>query len=243
MTPNPGGHFLEAFLVLSLLISLTLSRPEPDPEPDEEATTSWIHERLPEEDNVLGTPFNLTASNITASSLSLGWAMNTSYNKIRGYRVFYKHNSYEDIKTIEGPDPAYKLTGLSPYTMYEVWVMPIGVDGTEKGQASEKIFKTTDTASPSAPFITNVTCYETQKIYIEWKRPSTYYRNVDYYYYIIIIIIIIIIITGMLTITTSTTRQQWRAATRTMFRSRPTLRMTSASSWRRRMLTWPMSIA
>ena len=186
MTASPGGHSLEAVLVLSLLISMTLSRPEPDPEPeaepDEEATTTWIHERLPEEDNILGTPFNLTATNITASSISLGWAMNTSYNQIRGYRVFYKHNSYEDIKTIEGPDPAYKLTGLSPYTMYEVWVMPIGVVGTEKGQASDKIFKTTDTASPSAPFITNVTCYETQKIYIEWKRPSTYYKNVDYYY-------------------------------------------------------------
>ena len=66
--------------------------------------------------------------------------------------------------------------------MYEVWVMPIGVVGTEKGQASERIFKTTDTASPTAPFITNVTCYETQKIYIEWKRPSTYYKNVDFYY-------------------------------------------------------------
>ena len=133
-------------------------------------------------DNVLGTPFNLTASNITASSISLRWAMNTSFNQIRGYRVFYKHNSYEDIKTIEGPDPAYKLTGLSPYTMYEVRIMPIGVEGTDKGQTSEKIFKTTDTAPPSAPFISNVTCYETQKIYIEWKRPLTYYKNVDYYY-------------------------------------------------------------
>ena len=27
-----------------------------------------------------------------------------------------------------------------------------------------------------------MTCYETEKIYIEWKRPKTYYKTVDYYY-------------------------------------------------------------
>ena len=51
--------------VVTLVVTLvtgTLARPEPD----EEATTSWIHEMLAEEDNVLGTPYNLTATNITA---------------------------------------------------------------------------------------------------------------------------------------------------------------------------------
>ena len=35
---------------------------------------------------------------------------------------------------------------------------------------------------PSAPYITNATCYENLKIYLEWKRPKIYYRTVDYYY-------------------------------------------------------------
>ena len=45
-----------------------------------------------------------------------------------------------------------------------------------------QILQTTDTAEPSAPFITNVTCYETQKIYVEWKKPKTIYKSVDYYF-------------------------------------------------------------
>ena len=166
------------FLSLIILAPVSFSRPEPD----EEATTTWIHEMLEEEENTLGTPYNLTAKNITASSIRLTWALNTSYNRIKGYRVFYKHNSYEDVKTFAGQQPQYILKGLNPYTQYEFWVMPIGVDEADRGQVSEKIFKTTDTAAPSSPFITNVTCYETQKIYIEWKRPKTYYKTVDFYF-------------------------------------------------------------
>jgi len=144
--------------------------------PDEEATTTF----LPVEDFHLGQPQNLTATNITANSMHLSWIMTTSFNNIKGYRVFYKHNSYEDIKTFDGAKPSFVLSGLVPYTQYKVWVVPVGADKT--GQASQNIIQTTDTAEPSAPFITNVTCYETQKIYIEWKRPSTYFKTVDYYY-------------------------------------------------------------
>merc|ERR1719308_586734 len=143
--------------------------------PDEEATTTF----LPSEPVVeLGQPPNITATN-----MHLAWVMTSSYNDIRGYRVFYKHNSYEDIKTFDGQKPEFVLSGLVPYTQYKVWVVPVGLAKTGgTGKPSENILQTTDTAEPSAPFITNVTCYETQKIYIEWKRPKTYYKTVDYYY-------------------------------------------------------------
>ena len=165
---------LTVTVLLVVFVSMVVSSP------DEEATTTF----LPSEPVVeLGQPQNLTATNITATSMHLAWVMTSSYNDIRGYRVFYKHNSYEDIKTFDGQKPEFILSGLVPYTQYKVWVVPVGLaknGGT--GKPSENILQTTDTAEPSAPFITNVTCYETQKIYIEWKRPKTYYKTVDYYY-------------------------------------------------------------
>ena len=131
----------------------------------------------------LGKPQNLTAFNVTATSMHLSWTMNTSYNNIRGYRVFYKHDSYADIKTFNGQLPRFSLSGLVPYTQYNVWVRPISTSHPNViAEESDTILQTTDTAEPSAPFITNVTCYETQKIYIEWKRPSLYYKTIDYYF-------------------------------------------------------------
>ena len=45
----------------------------------------------------------------------LSWSMSSSYNLIKGYRIFYKH-TFTDIKTFDGQKPEYKLTGLQPYT-------------------------------------------------------------------------------------------------------------------------------
>ena len=97
--------------------------------------------------------------------------------------MFYEHDSYDDVKTFNGQLPRFVLSGLVPYTQYNVWVVPISSAGIEAiPEPSETILETTDTAEPSAPFITNVTCYETQKIYIEWKRPNIYYKKIDYYF-------------------------------------------------------------
>ena len=125
-------------------------------EPDEEATISWeVEEEQEEQEEVeLGTPQNLTVTNFTDNSIFLTWVMNSSYNDIGGYRVYYKHN-YEDIKTVLDQKPEYLLSNLHPFTKYEVWVVPVGKETTEtEGEASEKIFQTTNTAAPSSPFIT-----------------------------------------------------------------------------------------
>ena len=48
----------------------------------------------------------------------LSWTMTSSYNLIKGYRVYYAHNNFLDVKTFEGQKPQYKLTGLKPYTRF-----------------------------------------------------------------------------------------------------------------------------
>ena len=168
--------------------------------PTEEVILSRWHSgdpdtwRLSKDDNILGKPLNFTATEITGSSISLRWVMNTSYELIKGYRGHYKYFFEEDYYFLNsffiwGSDPAYKLTGLIPNKTYEVRIEPVGLVHTDEGEKSDTITVTTDTAAPSAPLITNVTCYDTQKIYIEWKKPLTYYnrrfmrdKNVDYYF-------------------------------------------------------------
>lgn len=129
----------------------------------------------------LGKPHNLTATDIQSKSMLLSWTMTSSYNLIKGYRVYYAHNNFLDVKTFEGQKPQYKLTGLKPYTRYVIHVTPFGENDIE-GEPSNNTAVTTDTDEPSAPYITNATCYESMKIYLEWKRPTIYYRSVDYYY-------------------------------------------------------------
>ncbi len=60
--------------------------------------------------------------------------------------------------------------------------MAVGVNGGEEGVKSAEVPAVTDTEAPSAPFITNATCYESLKIYLEWKKPKNIYKQVDYYY-------------------------------------------------------------
>jgi hypothetical protein len=55
-----------------------------------------------------------------------------------------------------------------PYTTYQIWLEGI-VDGV-KTPESERILANTDVDQPSAPTLTNVTCYDTGMIYVEWTR-------------------------------------------------------------------------
>ena len=73
----------------------------------------------------------------------------------------------------------YELTGLEPFTLYEVWVRAI-VDGKETAN-SRHLFAKTDVDQPSAPFVTNASCFDTGKLAVQWRRPLRYQRAVDSY--------------------------------------------------------------
>ena len=65
-----------------------------------------------------------------------------TFHLTRGYRVFYKHDSYADIKTFNGQLPKFTLTGLVPYTQYNVWVHPISSKQPDTpAQPSDKILQ------------------------------------------------------------------------------------------------------
>jgi hypothetical protein len=59
---------------------------------------------------------------------------------------------------------------------YDIWVVAVGLES--EGPKSAELPAVTDTEAPSAPFITNATCYESLKIYLEWKKPKTIYKQV-----------------------------------------------------------------
>ena len=80
-------------------------------------TSHWEQEQESEEES---TTLNPPLDNATSSSsLNPADALNDAMNAVAdvsldGYRIFYKHNSYEDVKTIKTQLPAfrYELKGL-----------------------------------------------------------------------------------------------------------------------------------
>ncbi len=72
-----------------------------------------------------------------------------------------------------------RLPFPEPYTIYEIWVRAI-VNGEETDE-SDHITANTDVGRPSAPRVTNATCYANNSVYVEWRRPESFHKAVDYY--------------------------------------------------------------
>ena len=66
-----------------------------------------------------------------------------------------------------------------PYTEYQVWVRAL-VNGRESPN-SAVIKASTDVDQPSAPTITNLTCFGTGILFVEWLRPIRFDKTVDFY--------------------------------------------------------------
>lgn len=124
-------------------------------------------------------PRNLQATESTQNSILLEWELDEEAFEIESYRIYYKHTTFQDVITIRQSETAYLLTGLVPYTKYEIWVESI-FNGT-RSQSSEPIFAQTDVDKPGAPMIVNASCYATGSIFIEWERPDKYDGSIDFY--------------------------------------------------------------
>ena len=128
-------------------------------------------------DDTFAQPVNLRALDFTQDSITLQWDLNDGAEPedVDSYRIFYTHHNFNnpDIKTIREPEPMHVLNGLEPFTQYEIKVVSIIKNGTiSESQPSLPIVAQTDVAQPSAPIITNASCWATGSIYLEWTKPE-----------------------------------------------------------------------
>ena len=66
-----------------------------------------------------------------------------------------------------------------PFSTYKIYVRAL-VNGQESPD-SDHISATTDVSQPSKPWITNLTCFDTGSLYVQWRRPELYHKGVDFY--------------------------------------------------------------
>ena len=132
-------------------------------------------------------PRNLSAITAGPTYIQLEWLFDPPLSSsggssggsnvtIKGYRIIYMHQKFKNVKTIKSSSRKYNLTGLNPFTKYTIWIKALLVDSTNDEEflsdKSEAILVETDVGEPSAPIITNLTCYESNSLFIQWKRPG-----------------------------------------------------------------------
>ena len=71
--------------------------------------------RLPKRDEAgLERPRNLVVVGATRRSLSLKWDFNTTSVSVDGYRIYYHHENFSDVKTVKA-NTSYDLDGLGKH--------------------------------------------------------------------------------------------------------------------------------
>ncbi|TRY71536.1 hypothetical protein TCAL_12498, partial [Tigriopus californicus] len=73
-------------------------------------------------------------------------------------------------KLIPSPLIVQHSTFPGPYTKYKIVLRAF--TKKREGPASDALILMTDTSPPGAPIITNITCYGTDELQIEWRRPD-----------------------------------------------------------------------
>lgn len=68
---------------------------------------------------------------------------------------------------------------IGPYTEYRIIVIAFTLK--YDGEPSDPVIQRTDIAGPSAPQIINLTCHSQDALYLQWRRPTTFYNSIDFY--------------------------------------------------------------
>ena len=127
-------------------------------------------------------PFNLTAVNITGTSVTLIWTYDgENMEMFGGYQLTYQNSSFKGTTSVAKSSKSVVMKNLRPFTEYEFWITLVTVDNKTL-RSTEKIKTKTDILPPSAPVIKSVTKISEDKILLEWSRPLLVYTSVDWYY-------------------------------------------------------------
>ena len=119
------------------------------------------------------TPMYATVHSVTNISAVVDWSMPANPNGvIEGYRLYFLHGNYTDVKTIKSRDPRvdYVLTDLSPATQYYVWIKAF--TWKTEGVSSSRLSIRTDVGLPREPSITNISCSIDNTITIQWDNTN-----------------------------------------------------------------------
>ncbi|XP_019630244.1 PREDICTED: uncharacterized protein LOC109474384 [Branchiostoma belcheri] len=134
---------------------------------------------------VPGAPGSVRLTPSGPTSITVEWEAPTTGADVEGYNVYYQP---EDGRTrtaqVEPSDmPSYTITGLTPNTLYSVWVIAFSTDGL--GQRSQLVKVLTEEqapATPGAPGSVRLTPSGPTSITVEWETPTT---GADVEYYVI----------------------------------------------------------
>ncbi|XP_078692194.1 tenascin-X-like isoform X3 [Branchiostoma floridae x Branchiostoma belcheri] len=125
---------------------------------------------------VPGAPGSVRLTPSGPTSITVEWEAPTTGADVEGYNVYYQP---EDGRTrtaqVEPSDmPSYTITGLTPNTLYSVWVIAFSTDGL--GQRSQLVKVRTEEQAPQTPGVPrNVEASSTgpTTIVVQWTSPDT----------------------------------------------------------------------
>ncbi|CAH1274576.1 FN1 [Branchiostoma lanceolatum] len=125
---------------------------------------------------VPGAPGSVRLTPSDPTSITVEWEAPTTGGDVEGYNVYYQP---EDGNTrtaqVEPSDiPSYTIMGLTPNTLYTVWVIAFSSDGL--GQRSQMVNVMTEQQAPQTPGVPrNVEASSTgpTTIVVQWASPDT----------------------------------------------------------------------
>jgi len=137
------------------------------------------------DEGVPSPPTDLVVVKSTDTSVRLRWSEPKSPNGILQYYQIVLHDigaNLNESRKLSDPQSRMEHTigDLKPFTWYLVHIQAHSRKFT--GEPSQQVKFRTDVSAPSAPLLTNVTCFSHDSILIQWQRPENYYNQIDYYF-------------------------------------------------------------